>query len=46
MKGTCPFERHDSTVPPNLNRGTMCESGQFHAPAALESRVAFEEHDG
>jgi hypothetical protein len=46
MKGTCPCERHDSTVRPNLNRGTMYESGQFHAPAALESRIAFEEHDG
>jgi len=46
MKGTCPCERPDSTVPPNLNCGIMYESGQFHAPVALEPRVAFEEHDG
>lgn len=39
MEGTCLCERHDSTVPPNFNRGTMYDSGQFHAPAALEPRL-------
>ena len=45
MKGICPCLRNESTVPLTLNRGTMYESGQFDAPAALEPRVAFEEHD-
>jgi hypothetical protein len=46
MKETCSCERHDSTVPLTLNGGTIYESGQFHAPAALEPRVAFDEHGG
>ena len=46
MKETCPCERLDSTVPPKLKRGSMYESGQFHAPTALVRRAAFEEHDG